>query len=44
MKEWKNFRFLKVKGAGHMVPMDKPREALEMLDEFVRWTLEEVEG
>jgi len=37
MKEFKNFRFLKVYGAGHMVPMDKPKEALEMLEDFIGW-------
>lgn len=34
---WKlrGFTFVSVKGAGHMVPSDKPKEAQIMLDAFV---------
>jgi len=31
----KNFTFLTVKGAGHMVPKDRPRHALDMLKQFL---------
>ena len=44
MKGEGRLRFLKFRGAGHMVPMDKPREALVMFEEFMKWTLEEEEG
>ena len=30
-----NFTFLTVKGAGHMVPKDRPRHALDMLRRFL---------
>jgi len=30
-----NFTFLTVKGAGHMVPKDRPRHALDMLARFL---------
>lgn len=34
---WKlrGFTFVSVKGAGHMVPTDKPKEAQIMLDAFL---------
>ena len=42
VKEFERISFLTVKGAGHMVPTDKPKEAFEMLNRFVRdlpfWT------
>lgn len=31
LKQFKNFKFLRVFDAGHMVPMDQPRNALAML-------------
>ena len=31
----KPFTFLTVKGAGHMVPKDRPRHALDMLERFL---------
>ena len=34
-----NFTFLRVYGAGHMVPMDVPEVALEMIDQFISDTL-----
>ena len=35
MKKYKNFEFLKVNGAGHYVPMDLPRQSLEILQEYL---------
>eukprot|EP00922_Rhytidocystis_sp_ex-Travisia-forbesii_P055812 GHVS01082637.1.p1 GENE.GHVS01082637.1~~GHVS01082637.1.p1 ORF type:complete len:130 (+),score=2.47 GHVS01082637.1:181-570(+) len=35
VKVVKNFTFLRIYDAGHMVPMDKPKEALEMFSEFL---------
>jgi hypothetical protein len=35
MKEYKNLKFLKVMNAGHMVPMDVPGVALDMMKLFV---------
>ena len=32
---FKNFRFIKVANSGHMVPMDQPELALQMLTEFL---------
>jgi len=34
-KEFQNFKFIKVADAGHMVPMDQPEKALDMLHEFL---------
>ncbi|XP_077498937.1 lysosomal protective protein-like [Amblyomma americanum] len=31
----KNITFVTVKGSGHMVPLDKPQEALEMISKFL---------
>lgn len=36
VKEFERISFLTVKGAGHMVPTDKPKEAFEMFNRFVR--------
>jgi cathepsin A (carboxypeptidase C) len=35
LKEYKNLKFLRVFDAGHMVPMNQPEAALQMLTEFV---------
>ncbi|KAF4670360.1 hypothetical protein FOZ61_000550 [Perkinsus olseni] len=35
LKQYENFAFLRVYNAGHMVPMDKPSEALYMFAQFV---------
>lgn len=35
LQQYENFAFLRVYNAGHMVPMDKPSEALYMFDQFV---------
>ena len=34
-KKFANFVFLKLHDAGHMVPMDQPRAALAMIEEFM---------
>jgi len=34
-----NFHFMQVYEAGHMVPMDKPEESLEMVNRFITGTL-----
>ena len=39
LKEYKNFQFLRVYNAGHMVPMDQPVNALNMLQTFMMGTL-----
>ncbi|KAF4695578.1 Kinesin-like protein kif24 [Perkinsus olseni] len=36
MRHFRNFAFLRVSNAGHMVPMDKPAESLHMFKEFLR--------
>ncbi|KAF4672023.1 hypothetical protein FOL46_009569 [Perkinsus olseni] len=36
MRHFRNFAFLRVSNAGHMVPMDKPAESLHMFEEFLR--------
>ncbi|KAF4697466.1 hypothetical protein FOZ60_007551 [Perkinsus olseni] len=38
-KGFKNFAFLRVFGAGHMAPMDKPLETLHMYDTFINGEL-----
>lgn len=35
LKEYQNLKFLRVHNAGHMVPMDQPEAALQMLTEFI---------
>ena len=35
-----NFKFLQVYDAGHMVPMDQPQAAVEMLNSWLDGTLE----
>jgi len=40
LKEYENLHFLKVFDAGHMVPMDQPVVALEMLKEFIKNDIE----
>ena len=39
LKEYKNFKFLRVYNAGHMVPMDQPENALAMLQQFIQNSL-----
>lgn len=39
LKQYKNFQFLRVYEAGHMVPMDQPSNALNMLQTFLMGTL-----
>jgi carboxypeptidase C (cathepsin A) len=34
LRQHKNFKFLRVYDAGHMVPMNQPVAALQMLREF----------
>lgn len=36
VKHYKNLAFLTVKGAGHMVPQNKPRPALKMFTNFIK--------
>jgi len=40
LKEYKNFKFLRIYEAGHMVPMDQPVNSLNMLQTFMMGTLE----
>jgi cathepsin A (carboxypeptidase C) len=40
LKEYKNFQFLRVYNAGHMVPMDQAVNALNMLQTFMMGTLQ----
>ena len=44
MRQYGNLHFLKVYDAGHMVPMDQPKNALAMLTRFIAddWTLDTV--
>jgi serine carboxypeptidase-like clade 2 len=35
VKYFERITFMTVKGSGHMVPMDKPAEALHMFDMFL---------
>jgi len=39
IKYFDNLIFTTVRGAGHMVPEDKPSQALAMLDNFLKWAL-----
>ena len=39
LKQYKNFQFLRVYNAGHMVPMDQPNNSLVMLQTFMMGTL-----
>ena len=39
LKQYKNLQFLRVYEAGHMVPMDQPINALNMLQTFLMGTL-----
>lgn len=39
LKQYKNLQFLRVYNAGHMVPMDQPANALNMLQTFMMGTL-----
>lgn len=41
MKQYGNYHFLRVYDAGHMVPMDQPQNALDMLTRFINndWDL-----
>lgn len=34
-KSFENFTFLKIFDAGHMVPMDQPKAALTMIEDFM---------
>jgi carboxypeptidase C (cathepsin A) len=34
-KSFENFTFLKIFDAGHMVPMDQPKAALNMIEDFM---------
>jgi len=43
LKQFKNFKFLRVYDAGHMVPMDQPVVALQMLESFIMGDLKESE-
>ena len=39
LRTYENFQFLQVYDAGHMVPMDKPQAASEMLNSFLEGSL-----
>jgi len=41
MRQFGNLHFLRVFDAGHMVPMDQPEHALEMIKRFIAndWSL-----
>ena len=42
-RNYKNFTFMRVYDAGHMVPMDQPANALKMINEFMdKGVLEEL--
>jgi carboxypeptidase C (cathepsin A) len=36
VKNFENFTFMRVRDAGHMVPMDQPEAAYDMIMEFVK--------
>ena len=42
MRQYGNYHFLRFFDSGHMVPMDKPKESLEMFKRFIAndWKLE----
>ena len=42
MRQFGNYHFLRMYDSGHMVPMDKPKESLEMFKRFLAndWNLE----
>ena len=42
MRQFGNYHFLRLYDAGHMAPMDKPKESLEMFKRFLAndWNLE----
>lgn len=40
IRQYKNFQFIKLYNAGHMVPMDQPGPALAMLNDFIAKTLQ----
>ncbi|KAF4756597.1 hypothetical protein FOZ63_025866, partial [Perkinsus olseni] len=44
LKQYENFAFLRVYNAGHMVPMDKPPEALYMFAQFVEGSVVHFSG
>ena len=39
LRTYQNFQFLQVYEAGHMVPMDRPQAASEMLNSFLEGSL-----
>jgi cathepsin A (carboxypeptidase C) len=39
LKTHKNFKFLRVFDAGHMVPMNQPEAALQMINEFTKGSI-----
>ena len=39
LRSYKNFKFLQVYDAGHMVPMDQPQAASEMLNSWLDGSL-----
>jgi len=40
IKEYENFKFLRVYDAGHMVPMNQPEVALAMFQAFITGEIE----
>ncbi len=44
MRQFENFHFLRIYEAGHMVPMDQPVAALNMIDRLLNndWVLDGV--
>jgi len=43
IRQVENFKFLRVYDAGHMVPMNQPHIALEMLRTFITKEIEDVD-
>ena len=39
VKKYKTFYYVVVRGAGHVVPADKPREMYDLLNKFIQGTL-----